>query len=89
MRHLPFNSSLRVPLSSVDQRSGVIGRRAAELAVSLVQAEVGLRPKAILLEPTLVIRRSTNKTKSQPPSRLLKPRGLPEVGGNHTRGAGH
>jgi LacI family transcriptional regulator len=88
--NLPFNSSLRVPLSSVDQRSGVIGRRAAELAVSLVQADVGLRPKAILLEPTLVIRRSTNKTKSQAPSRPLKPRGgLPEVGGNHTRRAGH
>lgn len=88
--NLPFNSSLRVPLSSVDQRSGVIGRRAAELAVSLVHADVGLPPKAILLAPTLVIRRSTNKTKSQVPSRPLKPRGRsPEVGGNHARGARH
>jgi LacI family transcriptional regulator len=88
--NLPFNSSLRVPLSSVDQRSGVVGRRAAELAVSLVHADVGLPPKAILLAPTLVIRRSTNRTKSQAPSRPLKPRGRsPEVGGNHTRGTRH
>jgi LacI family transcriptional regulator len=88
--NLPFNSSLRVPLSSVDQRSGAIGRRAAELAVSLVHADVGLPPKAIVLAPTLVIRRSTNKTKSQAPSRPLKPRGRsPEVDGNHTRGARH
>jgi len=61
--NLSFNSSLRVPLSSVDQRSVVIGQRAAQLAVSLVHADAGLRPKAILLEPTLVIRHSTNRTK--------------------------
>jgi LacI family transcriptional regulator len=58
-----FNSSLRVPLSSVDQRSVVIGQRAAQVAISLVHADAGLRPKAILLEPTLVIRHSTNRTK--------------------------
>jgi LacI family transcriptional regulator len=88
--NLPFNSSLRVPLSSIDQRSGAIGRRAAELAVSLVHADVGLPPKAIVLAPTLVMRRSTNKTKSQARSRPLKPRRrLPEVGGNHARGARH
>ncbi len=61
--NLLFNNSLRVPLSSVDQRSGAIGQRAAQLAIRLVHADVGLRPKAILLAPRLVIRRSTNKTK--------------------------
>lgn len=88
--NLPFNSLLRVPLSSVDQRSGVIGRRAAELAVSLVHADVGLRPKAILLDPTLVIRRSTTRRNSKRGLRPPKPcAALPEVGSNHARGAGH
>jgi len=61
--NLLFNNSLRAPLSSVDQRSGAIGQRAAQLAIRLVHADVGLRPKAILLAPSLVVRRSTNKTK--------------------------
>jgi LacI family transcriptional regulator len=88
--NLPFNSWLRVPLSSVDQRSGVIGRRAAELAVSLVHADVGLRPKAILVEPTLVIRRSTARRNSRRHLHPLKScAALPKVGGNHARGAGH
>ena len=88
--NLPFNSSLRVPLSSIDQRSGVIGCRAAELAVSLVQADVGLRPKAILLEPALVIRRSTTRRNSRRHPHPLKSCGeLPEVGGNHARGTRH
>jgi LacI family transcriptional regulator len=88
--NLPFNSSLRVPLSSIDQRSGAIGRRAAELAVSLVRVDVRLRPKAILLEPTLVIRRSTTRRNSRRRQHPLKPGGaLPEVDGNHARGAGN
>jgi LacI family transcriptional regulator len=60
--NLLFNNSLRVPLSSVDQRGGAIGQCAAQLAIRLVH-DAGLRPKAILLAPSLVVRRSTNKTK--------------------------
>ena len=61
--NFPFNNSLRVPLSSVDQGSGAIGHRAAQLVIRLVHAGVRLRPKAILLAPRLVVRRSTNKAK--------------------------
>jgi LacI family transcriptional regulator len=63
--NLVFNNSLRVPLSSVDQRSGAIGQRAGQLAVRLVHTDVGPRPKAILLEPNLLIRHSTKKTQSR------------------------
>jgi LacI family transcriptional regulator len=60
--NLQFDSILRIPLSSVDQRSEMIGRRAAELAVRLLTAEKRPRPKAILLEPTLVVRDSTRSS---------------------------
>lgn len=63
--NLQYDSLLRVPLSSVDQRSEMIGRRAAELAIRLVSADARFRPKAILLEPTLIIRDSTRKRHPQ------------------------
>jgi len=52
---------LRVPLSSVDQASATIGERAAKLALSLVESKAPVKPKTILLEPTLVVRASTVK----------------------------
>ena len=63
--NLQYDSLLRVPLSSVDQRSEMIGRRAAELAIRLVSADARFRPKAILLEPTLIVRDSTRKRHPQ------------------------
>jgi LacI family transcriptional regulator len=50
---------LRVPLSSVDQKSAAIGERAAKLALSLVESKTPAQPKTILLEPKLVVRAST------------------------------
>ena len=53
---------LRVPLSSVDQDSGGIGRQAATLALSLVEAKGEKpRPKTILLQPKIVARESTRR----------------------------
>jgi LacI family transcriptional regulator len=59
--NLHFDGILRTPLSSVDQRSEMIGRRSAELSIRLLSADNRPRPKAILLEPTLVIRDSTKR----------------------------
>jgi LacI family transcriptional regulator, galactose operon repressor len=59
--YAPF---LRVPLSSVDQQSVMIGQRAARLAISLLDSKIPLRPKSILLEPKLVARDSTRRTPS-------------------------
>lgn len=64
--NLHFDSALRVPLTSIDQRSEMIGQRAARLALSLVEAEPPLRPKTILLEPKLVIRESTKRGRFRP-----------------------
>ena len=54
--HAPF---LRVPLSSIDQNSAVIGENAAQLALSLVGLKKPVPPRSILLESRLVARAST------------------------------
>ncbi len=46
-----YASLLRVPLTSIDQRSDAIGERAAHLAMSLVDARSPIVPESILLEP--------------------------------------
>ncbi|NYF79626.1 LacI family DNA-binding transcriptional regulator [Granulicella arctica] len=49
---------LKVPLSSIDHGTAELGRIAGEFALDLLQTPEQ-QPKSILLEPTLVIRRST------------------------------
>jgi len=60
--NIHYDNFLRVPLTSVDLQSMVIGQRAARLAISLVGAKSPVRPKTILLEPKLVARDSTNRS---------------------------
>jgi LacI family transcriptional regulator len=59
-----YDPSLRVPLSSIDQQSAMIGERAAKLALHLIEAKGAGRPKRIMLEPRLVARASTQRTPS-------------------------
>jgi LacI family transcriptional regulator len=59
--NLPNNDCLRVPLSSIDQQSQVIGRRSAELVLNLIESKQTPRARAIILEPTLVVRASTRR----------------------------
>jgi LacI family transcriptional regulator len=54
---------LRVPLSSIDQDSAAIGERAGRLALSLVDAKAPVRPKTVLLEPKLMARASSLRTR--------------------------
>lgn len=59
-----YSGLLRVPLTSVDQQSRLIGERAAKLALSLVEAKgAPTRPRTVLLEPKLVARESTARGK--------------------------
>lgn len=62
--NLLYNKFVRVPLTSVDQQSSVIGQRAAKLALQLIEADQPVVPKPIYLEPRLVVRSSTRKQKS-------------------------
>jgi LacI family transcriptional regulator len=57
----PMTDHLRVSLSSIDQHSQMIGQRAAELVLSLIESKQMPRARTIILEPGLVVRSSTQK----------------------------
>lgn len=55
-----YASALRVPLSSIDQDCEALGERAARIALNLIAGE-HREPKAILLEPRLIVRESSKR----------------------------
>ena len=59
--NLHFDDSIRVPLSSIDQRSREIGTRAAKLVLELVTEEEQPPMRKIVLQPKLVVRTSTQR----------------------------
>ena len=59
--NLNYDGCLRVPLSSIDQNSQMIGQRAAELVLNLLELKQRPRARTIILEPTLVVRSSTQR----------------------------
>jgi LacI family transcriptional regulator len=61
--NLHYNSSLRVALSSVDQRSRQLGERAAKLMLKLIEAKTPVQPKSIILDPEIVPRVSTQRSR--------------------------
>ena len=64
--NLHFDSSLRVSLSSIDQQSQMIGRRAAEVLLEIFKSKKPPTPRTIILEPALVARSSTNRNGTRP-----------------------
>jgi LacI family transcriptional regulator len=57
-----WNSELlRVPLSTIDQNSMVIGAEAARLAFRLIKGKQPIRPESILVPPALVVRESSRR----------------------------
>lgn len=54
-----YSDFLRVPLTSIDQDSSAIGKHAAELALSLVDAKGPVQPHTELVTPRLIVRAST------------------------------
>lgn len=63
--NLHYDSSLRVPLSSIDQHSRLIGEEAARLVLGILKSKVLPRPESIVLEPELVVRASTQRRSSK------------------------
>ena len=57
--NLHYDSEIRVPLSSIDQRSHEIGNRAAKLILEILSSEAPLPYRDIILQPRLVARAST------------------------------
>lgn len=62
-----YAASLRVPLSTIDQKSAEIGFRAGELALKLVggRRKQQFPPETILLPPELIVRASTQRDANQ------------------------
>lgn len=57
--NLSYSDFLRIPLSSVDQGSNAIGKKAATMALQVAREKSETRPKCELIEPHLVIRASS------------------------------
>jgi LacI family transcriptional regulator len=60
--NLHYDSSLRVSLSSIDQQNRVIGKRAGEVLLEIIESKVPKPPRHIVLEPALVPRSSTKRS---------------------------
>lgn len=58
-----YSSKLRVPLSSIDQRAVEIGERTAKLITTLLEKGPSSRARTVVLEPTLVVRASSQLKK--------------------------
>lgn len=61
--NLHYDTELRVPLSSIDQRTDIIGERAGRLTLSLLESKTRLRNRTIIIQPQLVVRASTERKK--------------------------
>jgi LacI family transcriptional regulator, galactose operon repressor len=62
-----YASALRVPLSSVNQKSEILGERAAKVVLDLVGENGGQRePRDMRLRPTLVVRASSDPGAAPP-----------------------
>lgn len=57
--NLSYSDFLRVPLSSVDQNSKMIGKVAGSLALKIAQTKGARRPKSELIQPELIVRSSS------------------------------
>jgi len=67
-----YAGALRVPLSSIDQESALLGRRSAELALSLVQSKTLPRPKQIVIPPKLIVRQSSRRDGPSTAGRVVR-----------------
>jgi LacI family transcriptional regulator len=59
--NLHYDTELRIPLSSIDQQTDLIGERAGRLTLSLLESKTHPRNRTIIIQPQLVVRASTDK----------------------------
>ena len=61
--NLHFDATSKVPLSSIDHHSSLIGVRAAELMLGLLKTKKPGLPRQVVLQPTLIVRESSQHQK--------------------------
>src|SRR5260370_38696085 len=59
--NLHYDDSLRTPLSSIDQHSRRIGEEAGRITLGLLSSKAPPKPEAVVLQPELIVRRSTQR----------------------------
>ena len=59
-----YSDFLAVPLTTVDQGTSEIGKRAANLLLERIASKRPVRPRKILIVPKLVVRQSTRRSSS-------------------------
>ena len=72
--NLHYDDSLRVPLSSIDQHSRQIGEEAARLTLGILNSKVPPSPETVVLQPELIVRRSTQRRATKQASSKAKRR---------------
>ncbi|QMV18352.1 substrate-binding domain-containing protein [Granulicella sp. 5B5] len=71
--NLHYDDAIRVPLSSIDQRSSEIGTRVAKLILEIVADNASPEHRRITLQPKLVERASTTLSTHKAPATRRKP----------------
>jgi LacI family transcriptional regulator len=54
--NLLYDDALRIPLSSIDQKSRMIGERTAEILIGILESKECPQPRSTIIEPTLEVR---------------------------------
>lgn len=72
--NLHYDDSLRVPLSSIDQHSRRIGEEAARIALGILNSKIPPRTETVVLQPELIMRRSTQRRGAKHSSSKTKAR---------------
>ena len=75
--NLHYDDSLRVPLSSIDQHSRQIGEESARVTLGILSSKIPLKPETVVLQPELVVRRSTQRRAAKPAFPKPRARALP------------
>ena len=72
--NLHYDDSLRVPLSSIDQHSRRIGEEAARVALAILNSKLPPKPETVVLQPELIVRRSTQRSAARHATSKGRPR---------------
>lgn len=59
--NLHYDDALSVPLSSINQHSRQIGQEAARIALGILNSKIAPKAESVILQPELVVRRSTQR----------------------------
>jgi LacI family transcriptional regulator, galactose operon repressor len=72
--NLHYDDALSVPLSSVNQHSRWIGEEAARIALGILNSKVPPKIESVVLQPELVMRRSTQRRSAKQATSKGRPR---------------